>query len=77
MFGLGWFELLIIAGAISLIAGPAMLRKVVGAARDVQRAKADLTGPGALDRLLGGDEDERDGDGAAGDDDEPRLPREK
>lgn len=72
MFGLGWFELLIIAGAISLIAGPAMLRKVVGAARDVQRAKADLTGPGALDRLLGGDDDERDGPATTDDDEPPR-----
>lgn len=59
VFGLGWMELLIIAGVISLFFGPAVLRRVVRTAQEVQKAKSDLTGPGALGRLLGEDE-ERD-----------------
>ncbi len=50
--------MLIIAGVISLIFGPVALRKVVKAAQDVNKVKSDLTGPGALDRLIGGDDDE-------------------
>ncbi len=61
VFGLGWMELLIILGVISLFFGPAVLRRVVRTAQDVQKAKSDLTGPGALGRLLGEDDDqERD-----------------
>lgn len=57
MFGLGWVELLIIGGVISLIAGPAMLKRLVGSARALDQTRRDLTGPGALERLLGeGDE---------------------
>ena len=58
MFGLGWIEILIIAGVISLIAGPVALRKIVKAAQDVNRVKSDLTGPRVFERLLGDDEDE-------------------
>ena len=60
MFGLGWVELLIIGGVISLIAGPVALRRVVRSARDLEQTKRDLTGPGALRRLLGDDPDEAD-----------------
>lgn len=67
MFGLGWMELLIIAGVISLFAGPAALRQVVKVARDVQKTKNELTGPKALERLIGDDEDEASEDARAGD----------
>ena len=60
MFGLGWMELIIIAGAISLLAGPVALRRIVQSARELEKTKRDLTGPGALDRLLGEDEAESD-----------------
>lgn len=48
---------MIIAGAISLIAGPAALRKVARSVREIEKTKRDLTGPGAIDRLLGGDDE--------------------
>ena len=54
MFGLGWIEMLVIGAVISLIAGPAVLRKLLGHARALDQAKRDFPGPGALDRLLGG-----------------------
>lgn len=68
MFGLGWMELLIIGGAIMLFAGPAALKRIVGAARDLEQTKRDLTGPGAIERLLGeGEEEEARDDREEGD----------
>lgn len=61
MFGLGWVEMLIIGGAIMLIAGPAVGKRLLASAKALDQTRRDLTGPGALDRLLAGDE-EREGD---------------
>lgn len=58
MFGLGWLELLIIGGAIMLLAGPVALKRLVGSARALEQTKRDLSGPGALDRFLGEGEEE-------------------
>jgi Sec-independent protein translocase protein TatA len=59
MFGLGWLELLIVGGAVMLLAGPVALRRLVAAGRELQKTKDELTGPRALERLLGdGDDDE-------------------
>jgi len=52
VFGLGWLELLVIGGGIMLVAGPAGVRKVVETVQSAQKMKSDLTGPGALKRLL-------------------------
>ena len=58
MFGLGWIELLIIGGAISLLAGPVMLRKIMKGAQDLQKMKSDLTpGPRMLQRLMTDDDE--------------------
>ena len=69
MFGLGWFELLVIAGAIALIAGPVALRRVLRGAQELHQAKQNLTGPRAIQHLLGGDDDPPPGD------EEPDEPR--
>ena len=61
MFGLGWLEFLIIGGAIALIAGPVALRRVLSAGRELQKTKDELTGPGALARLLGEGDEPEDG----------------
>lgn len=58
MFGLGWLELLIIGGAIMLLAGPVALKRLVGSVRALEQTKRDLTAPGAVDRLLGEDTEE-------------------
>ena len=60
MFGLGWIEILIIAGLISLLAGPAALKKVMGAARQVNSVKNDFTGPRAIQRMLDAELDKED-----------------
>lgn len=62
VFGLGWIELLVIAAAVSLLAGPVALRRLVATARSVEKVKSDLTGPNALRRLMDDapDDDERD-----------------
>ncbi|MCB9593999.1 MAG: twin-arginine translocase TatA/TatE family subunit [Sandaracinaceae bacterium] len=57
MFGLGWMEMLIIGGAISLIAGPVMLRRLVKGAQELHQMKSDLTGPRMLERLMKDDEE--------------------
>ena len=56
MFGLGWIELLVIAGVVSLLAGPVAMRKLVKTARDVHQLKTNPQG--ALDKLMGEDESE-------------------
>ncbi len=64
MFGLGWIELLVIAGVIMLFAGPAGVRKVVRTVQSLKQTKDELTGGSALDKLqkvdelLGGERDE-------------------
>ena len=58
MFGLGWVELAIIGGVIMLLGGPVVVRRLLGTARQLQQAKNDLTGPGALERLLDTDRDD-------------------
>ncbi len=56
-------ELLIIAGVISLFAGPTALRKIMQAAQQLNQVKSDFTGPGVVRRLLDTslDEDQPDG----------------
>jgi len=46
-------ELLIIAGVISLFAGPTALKKIMQMAQELNQVKSNLTGPGALKHLLG------------------------
>jgi len=56
VFGLGWIELLVIAGVVSLLAGPVAMRKLVKTARDVHQLKSNPQG--ALDKLIGEDEED-------------------
>ncbi len=68
MFGLGWIEIAVIGAVISFIAGPAVLRRLVGQAQQLNELKNGLTGPAMLNRLMG----EEDADEVGGaDDDEP------
>jgi len=57
VFGLGWIELLVIGGVVSLLAGPVMMRKLVKAARDVHQLKTNPQS--ALDKLMGDEDEER------------------
>ncbi|MEC7519369.1 MAG: twin-arginine translocase TatA/TatE family subunit [Myxococcota bacterium] len=67
MFGLGWMEMLIIGGAIMLLAGPVVGKRLLASAKALDQTRRDLTGPGAIDRLLG-DEDEEEPRDRASDD---------
>jgi len=68
VFGLGWLELLVIGGGIMLVAGPAGVRKVAQTVQSAHKMKSDLTGPGALKRLL---LDDRPASTDTDDEDEP------
>jgi len=73
VFGLGWVELLIIGGAIMLIAGPTVGKRLLASARALDQTRRDLSGPGALDRLLAADDDpDLDEDGEEEARDRPR-----
>ncbi|MGE0784382.1 MAG: twin-arginine translocase TatA/TatE family subunit [Sandaracinaceae bacterium] len=70
MFGLGWLEILIIGGAIMLIAGPAALTKLMRTAQEIQKTKSDLMSGNlekvgeVLDKMSGGEERDRLGEDA-------------
>ena len=51
MFGMGWMELLIIGGVISLIFGPAALGKIFRTFQQVEKTKSELTGASGLAKL--------------------------
>ncbi|MFK7989933.1 MAG: hypothetical protein AB8I08_28190 [Sandaracinaceae bacterium] len=70
MFGLGWIEIAVIGAVISFIAGPTVLRRVVGQARQLHQLKNGLTGPAMLDRLMGEEPPSPDGTGEAEPDDD-------
>ena len=52
MFGLGWMELLIIVGAIMLIAGPVAGPKLIKSLRSLLEARSGLSGATGLTKLL-------------------------
>ncbi len=71
MFGLGWMELLIIGGALMLIAGPAAAPKLLAGFDAIRRARGlDKLSKAnaALEALSGAEEHGADGDEPSEDD---------
>ncbi len=55
MFGLGPWEMLLIAGVIALLGGPKLVKQLFGYARSAQKLRSELTPQAMLRRVI--DED--------------------
>jgi len=55
MFGLGPGELLVLLAIIAVVGGPKAVKKIVGLARQANKAKNELTGQAIIDRVLDDD----------------------
>ncbi len=56
MFGLGPWEILIVAGVIALLGGPRLVRQLFGYAQSAQKLRSELTPQAMLRRVIAPDD---------------------
>ncbi len=64
MFGLGPWEILIVAGVIALLGGPQLVRKLFGYAQSAQKLRSQLTPQAMLRRVIDADDPADKGEAA-------------